>query len=86
MVPLPAAPAPADPSPALPSPVRPSPLWPTPSAHPAFKVWDSKPLPVAQHNHGASATTTMLLIFVPGILAAAALRPGRGGGRGRSGS
>ncbi|MFJ7912109.1 hypothetical protein [Kitasatospora sp. NPDC096204] len=41
---------------------------------------------MAKQHQGTSMTTMLLVIMVPGVLAAAALRPGRGGrGRGRSG-
>ncbi|MBO1419832.1 hypothetical protein J0670_35195, partial [Streptomyces sp. FH025] len=59
---------------------------PTPAAQPVFRARPAQPLPVARHHHGASTTTTLLLITVPGVLAATALRPGRGRGRGRSAS
>ncbi|MEU1285476.1 hypothetical protein [Kitasatospora sp. NPDC005856] len=69
---------------ASPSAARPSPLWPTPSARPVFRVQATKPMPLARHHQGVSMTTTMLLIMVPAVIAAAALRPGHGG-RGRGG-
>ncbi|MFD8753792.1 hypothetical protein ACFV0O_22860 [Kitasatospora sp. NPDC059577] len=38
-----------------------------------------------QRHQGTPMTTTLVLIMVPGVLAGAALRPGRGQGRGRAG-
>ncbi|WP_143685612.1 hypothetical protein [Streptomyces sp. 1331.2] len=71
------------PTPTVSIPAPPSPLWPTPSARPVFHVPASKPMPLPQRHQAAPMTTTILMIMVPGVLAAAALRPGRG--RGRSG-
>ncbi|MFJ2863424.1 hypothetical protein [Kitasatospora sp. NPDC087314] len=56
---------------------------PIPAVPPVYHVRAAKPLALPQHHHNTPVTTTMLLVTVPAVLAAAALRPGRG--RGRSG-